>query len=299
MVAVGLFDGVHRGHRYLLETTRDWAAELRAVAVVVTFAPHPEELLHGNPPPLVVSPAHRVRLIHALGIARAWLFPLTAEIMRMTAREFVAQYVRDALGAVGLIVGFDHRLGSDRAGYATLHELGAELGVEVRQCAPFLVGGQPVSSTAVRKAIVGGDLARAEQLLGRRVSVMGRVVEGKKIGRTLGFPTANLQTTHEAVVPCGIYAGEVTIDGRTLRAAVSVGAGPTVQPPAVEAGRGAFQERLHTVEVHVIDYAGELLGKELEVRIERKLRDEQRFASIDALVAQIRADVDNARRGEA
>ncbi len=288
---MGLFDGVHRGHAFLLETLKAWAAERGAAPVAVTFDPHPEEILHGAAPPLVVSPARRVELIRALGVPRVWLFPLTRAVMALAAREFVARHVRDALGGEGLLMGFDNRLGSDRADCAALRAAGADLGIEVRACPPYLVDGEPVSSTAVRKAIVTGDLPAAEKLLGRRVSVMGRVVRGRKIGRLLGFPTANLETAHQAVVPCGIYAAEVTLEGRTLRAAVSVGSGPTARPGDIAPGTGSYVGAEHTVEVHVIGYAGDLTGKDIEARIVRKLREERRFPDYASLIEQIKKDI--------
>ena len=291
VVAVGLFDCVHRGHAFLLETLKAWAAERGAAPVAVTFDPHPEEILSGAAPPLVASPARRVELIRALGVSRVWLFPLTRGVMALTAREFAARYVRGALGGQGLLMGFDNRLGSDRADCAALGAAAAGLGIEVRVCPPYLVEGEPVSSTAVRKAIIAGDLAAAERLLGRRVSVMGRVVRGRRIGRLLGFPTANLQTAGLAVVPCGIYAAEVTLEGRTLRAAMSVGSGPTARPADIAPGTGPYAAAEHTVEVHIIGYDGDLTGKEIEARVVRKLREERRFPDYATLVAQIKKDI--------
>ena len=296
VVAVGLFDGVHCGHRALLAELSTWAQACGAAPVVITFDPHPDAVLSGAPPPLVVTPAHRVRLIRELGIAHVWLLALDGGVLRLTAREFLQRYVCAAVAGRGLLVGFNNRLGRDRAGYGELAALGGSLKLEVRECPATLVDGVPVSSTRVRQAIVAGDLARARRLLGRSPSVAGRVVAGRGRGRGLGFPTANIRPGHEAVVPCGVYEGEVSIDGRTYRAAVSIGACPTFAPGGGAAAHGAFEDGSHTIEAHILEFRGDLLGREIEVRIHRALRKERVFDSAAALAVQIRADIDAIRQ---
>jgi riboflavin kinase/FMN adenylyltransferase len=291
VVAIGLFDGVHRGHQALLEELVRWGTDLAAEPAVITFDPHPREILAGDAPPLVVSARHRVRLIRACGVRRVWVLRSDRELLGLSARDFLRRFVVEALGGAGLLVGFDHRLGSDRADLGVLRSIASDLGVTVRSAPPFLVDGAAVSSTAVRKAIVSGDLHRAERLLGRRVTILGRVVSGAGRGEGLGYPTANLAIEHEAMVPCGIYAGEARLDGRRFLAAISVGSSPTFGGPDAVAATGPYVEGRHVVEVHLLDFAGDLRGKELEVVVVRKLREEARFDSPEALIRQMDADV--------
>ena len=291
VVAVGLFDGVHKGHRRLLRDLAVWAREADAAPVVLTFDPQPAVLVTGSAPPLVVGARHRVELIRSLGIEHVWLLAMTRELARLCAEDFLRTHVVDPLGGVGLLVGFDNHLGSDRADYGTVSAMAEALGLSVRTCEPVIVNGAPVSSTMVRQAIVAGDLVGAEYLLGRRVAIFGRVVTGAGRGRGLGYPTANLRLEHEAMVPCGIYAGEVRLEGMTYLAAISIGSCPTFGGREAQPGSGPYVEERHTVEVHILDFDGDLVGRDLEVAITGKLREEQRFASTEELVAQMDADI--------
>jgi riboflavin kinase / FMN adenylyltransferase len=297
VVAVGLFDGVHRGHRLLLGELVNWAARAGAEPVVITFDPHPAAVVAGVAPPLVTGPRERVRLIQALGIERVWLLPATPAFVKVRAEEFLRRYVCGDLGAIGLLVGFDNRLGSDQAGFAALRALGASLGLEVRTCAPFLLRGEPISSTALRQAIAAGDLARAAEMLGRPVSFAGRVVRGAGRGKGLGYPTANVALEHEVMVPCGIYGGEAVLEGKRYLAAISVGACPTFGAADAAPARGAYVAGAHVIEVHLLDFEGDLAGRELEVELDGKLREEEKFASPEALVAQMARDVAAIRAG--
>lgn len=296
IVSVGLFDGVHRGHAALLEQLRRQADAMGGEAVAVTFHPHPAALLTGRSPLLVVSPDHRVRLIQDLGIDRVWLMDLDRSFLAMAASDFLREFLCRQLNAVGLVVGFNNKLGSDQADFAQLQGLGMPLGLSVFQAPPFLVSGRPVSSTMVRDAVTGGDLALARRLLGRPVSFMGRIVPGRGVGTTLGFPTANLVIEYEAVVPCGVYAGQVTLAGRRCPAAVNIGHCPTFDDRPDEPARGPYVQGKHVIEIHVLDYDGDLAGAELIVSLLGKLREEQRFPDRAALTAQIQRDVDQVRR---
>jgi riboflavin kinase / FMN adenylyltransferase len=298
VVAVGLFDGVHRGHQFLLGELKRWASSVAADAVVVTFDPPPAAVISGAAPPLITSPRRRIRLIEELGIERVWLLRTDSSLVRLRAREFLEDYLCGALRAVGLLVGFDNRLGSDQADFAQLRSVGASRGVEVRSCEPFLIGGEPISSTVLRQAITAGDLGRAEGLLGRKVSFAGTVVRGAGRGAGLGFPTANLALEHEVMVPCGIYGGEVRTGGRRWLAAISIGSCPTFNARSLAPARGPYVPNSHGVEVHIIDFEGDLSGQELEVTVTRKLREEEKFMSVEALIAQLQRDVE-AIRGDA
>lgn len=287
VVAVGVFDGVHLGHQRLLHQLLEMSSALQAVPTVVTFGNHPDLVLHGEAPPLLVSVPHRLRLLRRAGVLRLVLLQFEPRLQNMTPREFAQRVLVHALRARGLLLGYDSALGKDRAGTPQhFRELGGELGFEVRTGAPFEVDGQPVSSTAIRSAIARGDLALAHRFLGRYPGAMGTVVHGEARGRELGFPTANVALEAAVLPPPGVYAVEAIVDGRTLRAVANLGTRPTFakgQPAAVG------------LEVHVLDFDGDLYGRELEVTFRQFLRPERRFATVDELRQQISRDVAAAR----
>lgn len=281
-VAVGVFDGVHLGHQRLLHQLVEMASSLQAVPAIVTFANHPDQLLHGEAPPLLVSVPHRLRLLRRAGVERLVLLTFEPRLQNMTAREFAERVLVKSLRARGLLLGYDSAIGKDRAGTPqAFRELGDELGFEVHTGTPFEVDGQPVSSTAIRRAIAAGDLALAHRYLGRFPGAFGTVVHGDARGKQLGFPTANL-VPHPAVLPPpGVYAVEAIVDGTAWPAAANLGTRPTF------AG-----DRAQTLlEVHLLGFEGDLYGRELEVTFRRLLRPERRFANADELRAQIHRDV--------
>jgi riboflavin kinase/FMN adenylyltransferase len=283
-VAVGVFDGVHLGHQRLLHQLLELASAVQAVPTVVTFANHPDQILHGDAPPLLVSVPHRLRLLRRAGIERLVLLTFEPRLQQMTPREFAEQVLVRSLRTRGLLLGYDSALGKDRQGTPQrFRELGAELGFEVRSGAPFEVDGQPVSSTRIRAAIAGGDLALAHRYLGRFPGAFGTVVRGEARGRRLGFPTANLVPQPGALPPPGVYAVEAIVDGTAYAGAANLGTRPTF------GGGGTL------LEVHLLDFRGDLYGRELEVTFRRLLRPEQRFADADALRQQIARDVAAAR----
>ncbi|MEO6596235.1 MAG: riboflavin biosynthesis protein RibF [Planctomycetota bacterium] len=286
VVAVGVFDGVHLGHQRLLHQLLEMSSTLQAVPTVVTFANHPDQVLHGKAPPLLVSVPHRLRLLRRAGVQRLVLLQFDARLQNMDPREFAERVLVQSLRARGLLLGYDSALGKDRAGTPQcFREIGGELGFEVHTGAPFEVDGQPVSSTAIRAAISGGDLALAHRYLGRFPGAFGEVVHGDARGRGLGFPTANLATLAAVLPPPGVYAVEAIVDGATFPAVANLGTRPT------------FAAGSHgvTLEVHILDFDRDLYGRELEVTFRQRLRAERRFANAAALREQIEADVAAAR----
>jgi len=285
VVAVGVFDGVHLGHHRLLHQLLEMASALQAMPTVVTFENHPDQMLRGDAPPPLCSVAHRLRLLRRAGVLRLALLRFEPQLQQMTARQFAEVVLLRGLRARGLLLGYDSAMGRDREGTpARFAELGEELGFEVRTGEPFEVGGEPISSTRIRDAIASGDLTGARRCLGRFPGALGTVVHGDARGRTLGFPTANLALQPGALPPTGVYAVEAVVDGETYAAVANLGERPT------------FEASGPSLEVHLLDYDGDLYGRELEVSFRVLLRDERRFEGPDQLKAQIARDVEAARQ---
>lgn len=285
-VAVGVFDGVHLGHQRLLHQLLEMASALQCSPTVVTFANHPDQVLRGQAPPLLVSVPHRLRLLRRAGVMRLVLLTFEPRLMNMTAAAFTEQVLVRALRTKGLLLGYDSALGKDREGTPQrFAELGAQHGIDVRTGDSFEVDGTPVSSTAIRNAITSGDLARAQRYLGRPPGAFGTVVHGDARGRGLGFPTANVQPHAAVLPPSGVYAVEAIVDGTTWPAVANLGQRPT------------FTDGDHSVrlEVHLLGFDGDLYGRELEVMFRKFLRAERRFADAAELRAQIGQDVAAAR----
>lgn len=283
-VAVGVFDGVHLGHQRLLHQLLEMASTLQAVPAVVTFRNHPDQVLRGDAPPLLVSIEHRLRLLRRAGVQRLVLLDFEPRLRDLTAREFAERILVDKLRARGLLLGYDSALGRNREGTPQrFRELGAELGFEVRTGSPFEVDGRPVSSTEIRAAIARGDLGLAQRFLGRFPGALGTVVRGDGRGATLGFPTANVAVQAAVMPPDGVYAVEAILDGRVFPAVANLGSRPTF-------GKG------QALEVHLLDFTGDLYGRELEVTWKHRLRDVRTFADVAELKAQIAQDIAAARQ---
>jgi len=285
-VTVGVFDGVHLGHQRLVHELLEMASDLDAVPTAITFRTHPDTLLRGAAPPEIVSVPHRLRLLRRAGVQRLVLLDFDERLRNLTADEFARRILAERLRCRGLLLGFDSRLGRDREGTpARFDELGRELGFVVRASRPLEVDGEPVSSTAIRDAIARGDLQRSSRLLGRYPSAFGTVVRGDERGRKLGFPTANLVPQSSVLPPHGVYAVHVIHDGETFAGVANHGTRPTFG--------GADAPTL--LEVHLLDWHGDLYGATLEVSFVAMLRPEQAFADASALRAQIEKDVARAR----
>ena len=286
VVVVGVFDGVHLGHQRLLHELLEMASQLHGVPTVVTFREHPDALLRGAAPPLLASIPHRLRLLRRAGVERVLLLDFDTQLRNFIAAEFARRILADGLHAVGLLLGYDSALGKNREGTPEhLRALGKDLGFGVRVATPFTVDGAPVSSTSIRGAITSGDLGSAHRLLGRWPSAFGRVVAGDGRGKTLGFPTANIEAETPVLPPNGVYAVEVLHDGELLPGVANLGTRPTFDQAATA----------RVLEVHLLDFAGDLYGATIEVCFMAHLRGEQTFASPDELAAQIAVDIDRAR----
>ena len=285
-LAIGVFDGVHVGHQFLIAELRKAAESAGALPVVATFDPLPIEVLAPGAPPSALSDAsERAELLERAGAMAVVLFRSDPSFFALTAEQFADRVAR--AGEVRLVVvGPDFRFGHDRQGdVALLESLGRSRGWRVDVVPPVERGGAIVSSTRIRNLLVAGDLRAAADLLGRPYGVRGRVVHGDKRGRALGFPTLNVATPRERLLPRdGIYAARATIGDRTYAAATSLGVRPT------------FGGTERVLECYLLDAESDLYGQDVRVAFVERLRDELRFESGEALSAQIAKDVEATRR---
>jgi riboflavin kinase / FMN adenylyltransferase len=293
VVTVGMFDGVHRGHRALLDRVAAEAAARGLPAGAVTFDRHPLEVLRpAARPPLLTTLDRKVALLGAAGMDFVLVLPFTEELSQVTAQAFAGEVLLDGVGARAIVVGENFRFGHKAAGDpALLAELGRRRGVDVVAVPLHADGGEAVSSTRIRAELARGDVRAAAAALGRAYAVEGVVVRGDgRGGRELGVPTANLDVPGDLALPAnGVYAGHLTEepggpDQPARPAATSVGVNPQFHTTGLR------------VEAHVLDFDGDLLGTHVSVSFEHRLRDEAAFPSVDALVAQIHQDIRQTRR---
>ncbi|MER5355546.1 bifunctional riboflavin kinase/FAD synthetase [Kitasatospora sp. NPDC002551] len=291
VVTIGSFDGVHRGHQLIINRVVERARERGVRSVVVTFDPHPSEVVRpGTHPPLLAPQPRRAELIEELGVDAVLVLPFTTEFSKESPEEFFRQVLVDALHACLVVEGPNFRFGHRAAGDVTLlAELGraADCGVEVvdLQVRGAAGDGEPFSSTLTRRLVGSGDVAGAAEVLGRPHRVEGVVVRGAQRGRELGYPTANVETVPHSAIPAdGVYAGWLTADGERMPAAISVGTNPT------------FDGTTRTVEAYAIDRVGlDLYGLHVAVDFLVYLRGMEKFDSIEALLDRMADDVKRAR----
>ena len=284
-LTIGVFDGVHRGHQRLLAKVIADARAKGAAAGVVTFRNHPDSVLNPNfQPQYITSIAERIRLMEELGVD--FVVPVTfdRELAGLRARKFV-ELLRNRLRMSGLVVGPDFAMGYKREGNVDmLSALGAELGFSVSVVDLLSEGGDAVRSTNIRKALVDGSVDGVSKMLGREFAIIGTVVSGDKRGRTLGYPTANIEVGPYMAIPGnGIYATRAIVDGERYMAATSIGTRPT------------FDGKGRTIEAFLLGFDSNLYNKELRLEFVQRLRDELKFYSVDALLEQMELDVERTR----
>jgi riboflavin kinase / FMN adenylyltransferase len=286
-LAIGFFDGVHLGHQQIIRQTIADARQHDGIALARTFDKHPNAIVApAKTPPLIYSLPQKLRAIGSLGIENILLIEFDKPFSQQTGEEFVRCLARDFGRIHSICVGADFAFGHKRGGnVALLKTLGGELHFHVHGLSAVALDGQAVSSTRIREETRTGNLDEASQMLGRPYAICGKVIVGDKLGRDLGFPTANLDVAGLVLPPNGVYAAVTRHDGRLYRAALNIGVRPTVA-----AGR---QLR---VEAHLLDFDGDLYGWELELEIGEKLREEKRFGSVEELKEQIAKDVASVRR---
>ncbi len=287
VAALGNFDGVHAGHRAVLNHAAALAAQLDAPVSAAVFKPHPRRFFKPDTAPFrLMSDAQRVRALEEAGAARVFAIPFDRELAGMTPEAFVERVLAGRLGLRGVVTGADFRFGKDRAGGAeALRTIGAAFGITAETAPEIRAEARKVSSTGVREALQAGDAEGASKLLGRPFAIEGEVIHGDRRGRTLGFPTANIALGDYLRPAFGVYAVRARIDGETVwrPGVANLGRRPTVD--------GA-DERL---EAHLFDFHGDLYGRTLEVALDAFIRGERRFDGLEALTAQIAADSATAR----
>ena len=297
-LAIGNFDGVHRGHQELVRLARARAATLGGEAGVLTFSPHPARIFAPElAPPLIVSLERRLELLGEAGVDVVIVEPFTRELAAVEAEDFVRDILAERLRAKELVVGYDFSFGRERRGTPELlRTLAAPLGIGVSVVRPVSIDGLPCSSTKVRELVLEGRVEGAALVLGRPFELQGPVVRGAGRGRALGIPTANVAPEAELLPKLGIYAARARVldergaAGPPHRVALSVGSNPTFKS---DSAAGATPV---TVEAHLLDFDGDLYGRRLRLDVLHRLRDEWRFESVEALLAQIADDVAQTRR---
>lgn len=286
IATIGNFDGVHLGHQAVLGQLADKAAELCLPTTVITFEPQPQEYFsHSELPPRLTRFREKFRAMQRYSVNRVFCLPFNRNLAQMEAETFIRQVLVEGLGVRYLVVGDDFCFGKGRRGdFAMLQQAGAEYGFEVVNMHTFEIGGARVSSTRIREALQTGDLSLAEQLLGRPYRMCGRVAHGNKLGRTIGFPTANIFLHRKKTPVDGVFAVEMFgIEGEPLAGVANVGTRPTVD------GTRSL------LEVHLFDFDGDIYGRHVHVDFLQRIREERRFDSFDALKAQIMQDARQAR----
>ena len=290
IATTGFFDGVHLGHRAVLRRVLEMARLQGKESAVITFWPHPRVILHYE--------AEKVRLLNALdekkkllyeaGINHVWVIPFTSELASYSPEQFFRDYLLQQFRVSDLVVGYDHHLGNNAgADCETMKEIGASMGIAVEQI-PAVNAGEAgshhpnsISSTKIREALQVGDISFANACLGYLYMLQGVVVEGDKIGRTIGFPTVNLQLYEplKQVPAGGVYAVQVAHAGKAYRGMMNIGVRPTIKKSPVR-----------TIETHIFDFDEDVYGQSVEIRVVARIRDEQQFSSIEALKTQLATD---------
>ncbi len=284
VLTIGVFDGVHAGHNYLVNRLKERARKEGLLSGVVTFDPHPQWVLHRDQLPWLSTLEERVNRLRQREIDFVAVISFTPEVAQLGARQFVS-LLKKYLKMRVLMIGPDFALGRGREGNSTLlSALGKGLGFTVETIPPFTIDGEVVSSTLIRQALAQGDMAKVTKLMGHPFDLVGEVVPGEKRGQALGFPTANLDIQPQQALPGdGVYATVAQVDGKRFASATNVGTRPT------------FGDGARTVEVHLLDYQGDLYGKQVKTEFVWKLRNEQYFTSSEQLKRQMKEDIENVR----
>lgn len=279
---IGFFDGVHRGHRFLLEQVKEEAAGKGLCPSVITFPTHPRQVLQPDFHPLLLStPVEKLHLLEEAGIANCILLPFTAELSRLSAKEFML-LLRTEYNVRTLVIGYDHRFGHNRLeSFEDYVRYGQELDIDIVQARAYTQENAKVSSSAIRELLSQGEVHTASRLLGYPYPLEGTVTDGYRVGRKIGFPTANLRVDHPfKLVPAeGVYAVKVEVEGQQHLGMLNIGHRPTLN-------NGADR----SIEVHILDFAGDIYRQNIRIEFLRFLRPETKFASIEELISQIEKD---------
>lgn len=283
VVTIGTFDGVHIGHQKIIEKMRSVASEINGETVLLTFHPHPRLVIHPDSKNLkfINTQKRKINLLELAGIDHLIIIPFTREFSKLTSSQFIKDYVVDKIKTRKLIIGYDHHFGKNRLGdFSILYDLGKEYGFEVDKICAQDVENIAVSSTKIRKALNEGKVELANRLLGYEYSITGTVVGGKKIGRTIDFPTANIEIDDEykLITANGVYASRIEYEGNIYGGMSNIGVRPTVNHSDL------------TIEVHIFDFNEELYGKTITIYFVDRIRDEIKFDDLNGLKSQLIKD---------
>lgn len=280
---IGFFDGVHRGHQFMIDSLTTMAHAQGRQSLVITFDRHPRQVVHADyVPQLITTTDEKLQLLHATAADRIEVLHFDAQMAQLSAYEFMRQMLHEKYGVAMLLTGYDNRFGHNRTeGFADYVRYGEEMGMKVLQNTPIDIDGLRVSSSLIRRLIVEGNITEASNCMGHPYSITGCVAHGFQEGRRIGFPTANIvpESAEKLVPGNGVYATRVSVEGSEwMPAMLNIGTNPT------------FQRQQTTIEAHIIGFEGDIYGRKVRVKFGRKLRDEQRFESVEALQKQLEAD---------
>lgn len=289
IVTIGTFDGVHLGHQAILKDMVKTAKNIGGETVVITFYPHPRQVLNINAANLrfITTQEEKLQLLEKSGVDNVIVVNFTKEFSRVSSEDFIRDYIIEHINPVKLVIGYDHHFGNNRMGdFNLLSEMQNKYNFQVQRIEAHDVENIAVSSTKIRHSLQQGDIERANSLLGYQFSYIGKVVSGNKIGREIGYRTANIDVEREfrLIETSGVYATYVDYEGKEYKSMTYIGKKPTVNNDEVE-----------NIEVHLFDFAGDLYDKEIKVRFVKRVRGEQKFESLDALKKQIQIDEKNIR----
>jgi len=285
VVTIGTFDGVHLGHREVISKLQKISARTSGESVVFTFYPHPRIIVapQENSLRLLTSQEEKIDLLQKIGIDHLVIYPFTEEFSKLSYDEFVKDILVEKMHLNYLVIGYDHKFGQDREGdFLSLKKLSRQYGFEVERTDELLMDNNEVSSTKIRKALDEGDIQKANQYLGYQYILNGRVIEGKQLGRKLGFPTANIETydIYKLVPRDGVYAVTVELNGLLYKGMLNVGVRPTVN----------YNADNRSIEVHLFDFDGDIYHADITLHFVEKIRNEQKFSGLDELREQLLKD---------
>ncbi|MCK3685855.1 bifunctional riboflavin kinase/FAD synthetase [Maribellus sp. YY47] len=285
VVTIGTFDGLHKGHQLILDKLKDLAGKMNGETVVFTFYPHPRVITSPNESSLrlLTTKEEKTKLFEKYGIDHLIIYPFSKEFAAMEYSEFVRKILVEQIGTKCLVIGYDHKFGKDRkGGFEYLQRCGEKYNFSVERMDALAVNDDNISSTKIRAALQAGDIRKANHYFGHEFTLHGTVVGGKQLGRKLGFPTANIEASdkHKIIPGYGVYAVTVEIDDQLHKGMLNIGTRPTFNKNADN----------RSIEVNIFDFSEDIYGKKITLNFIDKIRDEQKFSGIDALVEQLRRD---------
>lgn len=290
IASIGVFDGVHLGHQKILNKLTSLAKKHCLKSMVITFHPHPQKVLNPHKgTPLLMSLQHRMKIIKEMGVDFCFVVKFTKKFAGLEAEEFVKKlrfYSRHSFKLRGIVIGENFLFGRNSKGdKRILKNLGREYGFSLNVVQPLKIKNKIISSTRIRRLIEKGELSESRKLLGRPVTVLGTVVKGRRIGRELGFPTANINPHHESIPPSGVYKVAVKVNNNMHKGILNIGTRPTFT-----------KDKEPTIELHIFDFKKDIYGKDVEIIFKRKIREEKKFSSIEEFKKQIASDITLAKK---